>query len=93
MHATLAAEGISQEELTYMLDHSAITSVDGCNRRFNHWLFEVRDGVLKRMLFNVLEEIGRNRGFGFMIEDCVHCEGDGCKACGWRGEVKHWLTK
>ena len=89
----LAAEGISDAELGYMLDHSAITSVEGCNRRFHHWLFEVRNDVLLRMFHAAIVEHGKNRGHGFMVEECTECEGDGCKVCGWRGEVHRWLGR
>jgi hypothetical protein len=41
----LQEEGISQQELEVMLRLSAIyTQTEGCNRRYHHWLFKVKNG-------------------------------------------------
>lgn len=88
----LKVEGIGQIEALGMVEHSAISSVGGCNRRFHDWLFLIRDNqVLEMKSFELKRKGHPYQGAESMIEECDECEGLGCKACGWRGEVKRWL--
>jgi hypothetical protein len=81
----LEAEKISADELYRMLDDVAFTSIRGCNRRYFQWLFVVKDNRLEDMQQLDLVEIGR--GSTRMLEEHDDCEGEGCKACGWAGQV------
>ena len=81
----LKAESISAEELFRMLDEVAFTSIRGCNRRYFQWLFLVQNNVLKEMQRLDLTEVGR--GPNRMLEEHEECEGAGCRACGWVGQV------
>lgn len=88
----MRAEGISPAELDHMVAHAAISSlVEGFNRRFHNWLFEVRQGEVFRMREFDMKTLGRDRGNGSMCEECEQCEGAGCKDCGWIGEVRRFL--
>jgi len=81
----LTAEGISVEELAYMVEHAAITSIDGCNRRYHQWAFRVEGAVLLDMRYAQLMSVGR--GHAWQTEEHEPCLGDGCRECGWVGEV------
>lgn len=48
--AVLSAEGITLSELQHMVDHGAITSLHGCNRRFHNWLFLYQYGTVIKMV-------------------------------------------
>jgi hypothetical protein len=87
--AILATEKIAEEELCLMLDSAAITSVRGFNRRYFHWLFKVSGDVLVDMQHEKHLETGK--GDTVMFEDHDACDGAGCKACGWIGQVKRWV--
>lgn len=85
----LLAEGIGEAEIQDMVHRSAIHSGDGCNRRFHNWLFAVQDGQLVKMMTLEYRTIGRAyQGTGQVEEECLKCEGRGCKFCGWRGVVQ-----
>jgi hypothetical protein len=81
----LEAEQISADELYRILDEVAFTSIRGCNRRYSQWLFVIKDDVLLDMQYFDLVEIGR--GSTRMLEEHDDCDGEGCKACGWAGQV------
>lgn len=81
----LQAEDISAEELYRMLDEVAFTSVRGCNRRYFQWLFVLKDNVLQDMQRADVVEIGK--GSNRMLEEHEACEGQGCRTCGWVGQV------
>ena len=85
------AEKISAEELEHMIKHSAPLTHDWANRRWMHWIFDVdmEGSVLKRMAY---KEAQGSSGSNFMYEDCEHCDGAGCKQCGWHGEVRRALV-
>ncbi len=81
----LQAESISAEELHRMLNEVALTSIRGCNRRFFQWLFKVDDQMLQDMQRVDVVEIGK--GQNRMMEDHEACGGEGCRECGWIGQV------
>lgn len=81
----LQAEKISPEELYRMLDEVAFTSIRGCNRRYFQWLFLVKDNMLQDMQRLDLIEVGR--GPHRMLEEHEACDGEGCRECGWVGQV------
>lgn len=79
-------EQISVEELMFMVEHAAKTSLRGCNRRYHHWLFLVEGEVLKDMQYaEGIPEVGN--GLVEMMEDHLPCQGRGCKACAWSGSI------
>lgn len=87
----IKAENISPEELSYMLEHSSISSLrDGCNRRYFHWLLKVDKGNLLDMQHEQIVEVGE--GESRMLEDHDACHGEGCLECGWVGKVGRWIS-
>lgn len=86
----LKAEHISPEELQYMLMHAAITSLHGCNKRYFNWCFLMSDGVLKKMQHADVVEVGQ--GETRMLEDHEECGGEGCRQCGWSGQVSRGIA-
>jgi hypothetical protein len=86
----LTAEQISAEELYRMLDEAAFTSVRGCNRRYFQWLFVVRDNVLRDMQLLEVVEVGK--GKDRMLEEHDACNGEGCRECGWIGQVSRAIA-
>lgn len=81
----LQAEKISADELYHMLDSVAFTSLRGCNRRYFQWLFRIDGNQLQDMQRVELVEVGRGRDR--MLEEHEPCEGQGCRDCGWAGQV------
>jgi hypothetical protein len=81
----LTAEKISPEELQQMLTEAAFTSLRGCNLRYFQWLFVKTDDTLMDMQRADLVEIGK--GQNRMMEEHDPCSGEGCKECGWVGEI------
>ena len=86
----LQAEQISADELYKMLDEVAFTSIRGCNRRYFQWLFLVEDDVIQDMQRADLVEIGK--GPHRMLEEHDECDGEGCRGCGWIGEISRAVT-
>jgi hypothetical protein len=81
----LQAEKISPDELMTMLREAAFTSLRGCNLRYFQWLFVRKADVLLDMQRADLMEIGR--GQNRMLEEHDQCDGEGCRDCGWAGEI------
>ena len=74
------------EELAYMVEHAAIYSgSQDCNRRYFDWLFNVQGSRLLDMRRASLATIGRGSATAYEEHDL--CNGQGCKACGWVGEI------
>jgi len=86
----LEAEKISPDELMQMLIEAAFTSVRGCNLRYFQWLFVKKGDVLLDMQRADLVEIGR--GSNRMLEEHDACDGEGCSACGWAGQVSRAIS-
>lgn len=86
----LKAEKISPDELMTMLTEAAFTSLRGCNLRYFQWLFLKRGEVLVDMQRVDLVEIGK--GQNRMMEDHDECDGEGCRECGWAGQVSRAIT-
>ena len=91
VRSVMQAEGISLGAVLEMVNKSAITSKDGCNRRFHEWLFFVKDAEILRMKKYDTVLLGTDSGNGVMAEDCQLCDGLGCKGCGWRGEIYRYM--
>lgn len=90
----IAAENISPSELQEMLRLAApYTGPEGFNRRFHRWSFRVglsrttAGYEVEDMQSVDLKSIGLPGSYGHMEEPCEACDGEGCKACGWRGQV------
>lgn len=81
----MSGEYISSTEMDQMLSQAAITRERGFNRRFHHWLFRVKDGVVERMEYFDLPRFGS--GPEIMRETCLACNGGECMNCGWSGVV------
>lgn len=81
----LQAEHISPNELYRMLDELAFTSIRGCNRRYFQWLFQIDGNQVQDMQRAEVVEIGK--GSDRMLEDHEPCNGEGCRSCGWVGQV------
>ena len=86
----LQAEKISPDELMHMLVGSAFTSLRGCNLRYFQWLFVRRGEMLVDMQRVDLVEIGR--GQNRMLEEHDECDGEGCRDCGWAGQVSRAIS-
>lgn len=80
--AVLKAEGYTPHYLEYMLRHGAITSLRGASRRYHHWLFRLQGQKVVKMFAHYTE-----MDSAVAWEDCTSCEGRGCKACGWSGQI------
>jgi hypothetical protein len=81
----LAGENISQNELETMIRSAAKFSKEGCNRRYHHWLFNVQGDEVVDMRTSWMKQVGR--GKDRVIEEHDTCQGQGCKMCGWSGQV------
>lgn len=81
----LQAEKISADELYQMLDEVAFTSIRGCNRRYFQWLFRIEGNVLQDMQRLDVIEVGKGRDR--MLEEHEACNGEGCRDCGWVGQI------
>jgi hypothetical protein len=79
----IAEEAISLPELEEMLHLAAITSQQGMNRRYYHWLFKVQGDQVLDMRTITRLQVGK----GTLPQTKLHheCDGHGCKACGWAG--------
>lgn len=85
----MAEAGISESTLEHMAEHAAICTHEHGNRRWHNWLFRVSGHSILHLQLLSLTEVGT--GKTPMIEECDVCEGTGCKACGWAGEIKRWI--
>ena len=81
----LREEQISEEELQHMLKHAAISRAGGCNWRFHHWGFLIEHQILKDMRHVEMVEVGQ--GEARVYEEHEPCHGEGCRACGWCGQL------
>ena len=83
----VVGEGISTTELEHMVVHSAPLTHEWANRRWMHWIFKINMAtrVVERMAYR---QVQGAQGGEVMYEECEDCEGDGCKACGWHGEIR-----
>lgn len=85
----LEGEKISLEELDEMVKKSAITTHPRGNRRFHGWVFDISGNQLQHMSKAELVTLEVKGSMELVIEDlCPHCDGDGCKTCGWAGEAR-----
>jgi hypothetical protein len=74
-----------------MLRSAAIyTREEGCNRRYHHWLFKTKGEEVVDMRTLWTQEVGR--GKDRVMEEHEGCEGQGCKECGWSGQVIRYVT-
>jgi hypothetical protein len=80
----MQGENISADEMLKMVSRSCVTSLQGFNRRFCHWLLLVQDNEVFDMRVN--KKIP-TFGFGTVRQEDDHleCLGQGCKKCGWSG--------
>jgi hypothetical protein len=86
----LEAEGISEEELEHMVTHAAPATNERGNRRFHHWLFSIQSGtglVMNMSHWEVPKEVHQGSEEMETFDEHEPCEGEGCKGCGWTGEV------
>jgi hypothetical protein len=86
----LRGEKISEAELREMLQDAVITSVRGFNMRYFHWLFRMQGDNLEAMEYADLPSVGK--GVTKMLEDHESCRGQGCRGCGWSGQIARWIT-
>ena len=87
----LIGEDISEAELEHMVVHSAPLTHGWANRRWMHWIFKIDMGTrtVERMAYR---QVQGAQGDGVMCEECGYCEGEGCKACGWHGEIRRRVS-
>lgn len=84
----IKGEGISEAELDTMAKKAAINTHDRGNRRFHGWIFDIQGNTLQRMTQDIQRIVRRQGSTNLTVhEDCEECDGDGCKECGWVGEV------
>lgn len=86
----LQGEGIQPKEMSYMVANSAITSTEGFNRRFHHWLFLLQEGAVQDM--RTVKRLVVGQGNSSQSEQHDSCNGSGCKKCGWSGEIIRRIT-
>lgn len=81
----MASEKISSQELAYMVDHAAKITRGPFNRRYYQWLFKIRGESLEDMQYfnRIVIGVGRDK----VSEEHEPCLGQGCKGCGWSGEI------
>lgn len=81
-------EGISQTELEYMVERAAMTSARGHNRRYFNWLFKVTPFPPDKVKVTSMVTAGALVAHeDVMFEEHEACKGEGCKDCGWLGEI------
>lgn len=85
----MKAEQISAEELDYMVKNAAITSLRDCNRRYFHWCFLIKNGVLLDIQQTDPVEVGE--GETRMLEEHEECNGAGCRECRWIGSISRGI--
>jgi hypothetical protein len=85
------AEGILPSELQEMVVRAAINrQYEGFNRRFQHWLLKIEDNHVLGMRHLEMMRLGFDRGCGVEEEECELCDGQGCKDCGWIGQIERY---
>jgi hypothetical protein len=88
LQRVLDGEGITPPELKMMVAQSALFSaMAGFNRRYHHWALQVQDKIVEDMKYVELTRLGFDRGMGVEEEECPDCDGEGCKFCGWHGNI------
>jgi hypothetical protein len=87
----LHGESITPKELADMIRLSARSSLRaGFNRRYFHWLFKIQGDRLEDMQYADIVTVGT--GTTQMSEDHEPCDGAGCRACGWTGQIIRRIT-
>jgi hypothetical protein len=89
-----AEHAISAEELQMMIDQAALyTQEPGFNRRFHHWLLDIREGQCHNLSMapDTPVYIGTPGKSGYMEEEHLDCDGLGCGQCKNLGRVRRWL--
>lgn len=81
----MQAERISEQELAHMVEHAAITTQDGFNRLYHHWVFKI-DGE-KVLNMEKAEPTVIGDGSHHAYEEHDVCRGTGCSTCGWKGFI------
>lgn len=86
-------EGISEQELLEMIRRSAPCTHDRGNRRFHTWVFSIdkRTNECEDMASYEFFEEGQPGMRGWVFEEHLACSGEGCRDCGWWGEVRRYL--
>lgn len=85
----VAGEGLDEAEVIEWVRKAARFSHEFGNRRYHEWIFEVRgEQVLRMVTLDPVEQFEHSMSPMVAYELCEECNGDGCKACGWHGEVK-----
>lgn len=82
---------ISVNEVSLMVQRAAKTSMEGGNRKFHQWLFDVHDEEVVAMRKASRPVEGEDRGAGVKEYECPLCQGWGCQECGWWGKVQRYL--
>ena len=83
-------ENISLDELVYMVKHSAVCRQEGFNRRYYHWSLNVQGNSLVDMRYFERIEVGE--GNTSVFEEHGECAGEGCRECGWAGEIIRYVS-
>jgi hypothetical protein len=84
-------EKLSLADVEEIVAKSAIIKHVAGNRRYFDWLLRIKDNKvlsLRRIGSAVDEMTDYASGLAYQIEECEDCDGDGCKYCGWIGQVK-----
>lgn len=85
----LSLENISTEEVGHMVTHAAPVTNERGNRRFHQWLFSIQNGEVKNMQhWEPPTRRIKARADMVSFDECDACDGEGCKACGWTGEIR-----
>lgn len=88
-----AAEGISPEQVDAMVAKAALVKHSRGNRRYHDWVFqvvpgEVNLGVARMSRLHSPVKLVSKPGYPVLFEVCPECDSDGCKECGWTGELE-----
>lgn len=86
----LSSEGISDDELMLMLDKGWTTTLRGFNWCYSDWLLKIQGAAILDMQRAKMKEFGT--GETCIIEKHEACQGKGCRACGWIGRIRRWMT-
>lgn len=82
------AEGMELSTVRKMVERSAVYRDPRGNRRFYDWLFQVENGEVQRMCYLTKRTIEQPKDATKLPEECLTCEGEGCKECGWNGSLR-----
>lgn len=88
-----SADGLSPDQVEDMVAKAALVKHSRGNRRYHDWVFDVRKEkestvVVRMSRLHSPVKIVSKPGYPVLFEVCPDCDSDGCKECGWTGELE-----